>query len=363
MEKEKITYKESGVDAQAEELALKELSRWTKKTFNFRDKVGSVKLELGYFANVVDIGQNMGIAISTDGVGSKILIAQLMEKYDTIGIDCVAMNVNDVVCVGAEPISMVDYLAVSKPDPELLYQIGKGLYEGAKIARVNIPGGEIAQVREMIKGERYGHEFDLVGTAIGVVDINRIITGKDIKEKELVMGFASSGVHSNGLTLARCTLLKKGKLKVDSYIPELQRALGDELLEPTLIYVPAVVEMLKKGLNIKALIHVTGDGLLNLNRVASPAGYILDNLPSPQLIFSLIQKTGDISDEEMFAVFNMGIGFCVIIPEEEMDNICAIAKKHNFKAQRIGYVDRMGEREVIIPCKKLKGKKDKFVNY
>lgn len=361
--KKGITYKQAGVDTSKEQLALKQLLKWTEKTFNFREGTGSVKLHQGYFANIIDIGGGKGLAISTDGVGTKILIAQLMGKYDTVGIDCVAMNVNDVLCVGAEPFSMVDYLAVSQPDAEVLSQIGKGLYEGARIARINVPGGEIAQIKEMIKGVREGYEFDLVGTAVGLVELDRIIVGQGIEDKDVVVGFASSGIHSNGLTLARKVLFEKGGFSIDSYIPDLGRALGYELLEPTLIYVNPVVEMLKGGINIKALIHITGDGLLNLFRVASPVSYFLDHLPTPQPIFYLIQKTGNISDEEMFTVFNMGIGFCLVVSEENIDDVLKIANKHNIKADRIGYVRKDGRKEIIIPEKRLVGKKGKFIKY
>lgn len=363
MQKEELTYKEAGVNSDKEEVALRHLVRWTARTFSFKDKKGSVKLKGGYFANVIDIGEGRGVAISTDGVGTKILIAQLMEKYDTIGIDCVAMNVNDLLCVGAEPISMVDYLAVDEPKPELLEQIGKGLYQGAKLAKISICGGEVAQLREMISGLREGYQFDLVGTAVGTVDLKRIITGQNIQDKEIVVGFASSGIHSNGLTLARRALFERGGLKVDSYISELGKTLGEELLEPTLIYVSPVVEMIKAGINIKALINITGEGFLNLTRVSRPVSYLLDNLPLPQPIFSLIQRTGNIPDEEMFRVFNMGVGFCLIIPEKELDTVQRIADKHNMRVSRIGYIRKEGKREVLIPGKKLIGQKGRFVRY
>jgi len=361
--KRELTYKEAGVDTEKEKVALSQLIKWIEKTFSLRDKSGSVKLGIGYFANIVDIGSGKGLAISTDGVGTKILIAQLMEKYDTVGIDCVAMNVNDILCVGAEPISMVDYLAVSSPDPYLLEQIGKGLYKGAEIAKVTLSGGELAQVKEMIKGEKRGCEFDLVGTAVGIVSLDRIITGKEIKEKDIVIGLASNGIHSNGFSLARKALLIKGRLKVENYVPELGRTLGEELLKPTFIYVTPVVEMIKEGINIKALIHITGGGFLNLNRVALPVTYVLDNLPAPQPIFSLIQKIGNVKDEEMFSVFNMGVGFCIVAPEENIDDIHTIAKKYNFKTTRIGYISKVGERKIIIPSKRLVGQKSKFNRY
>jgi phosphoribosylformylglycinamidine cyclo-ligase len=361
MQKEELTYKEAGVNSDKEEVALRHLVRWTARTFDF--KAGLVKLKGGYFANVIDIGEGRGLAISTDGVGTKILIAQLMEKYDTIGIDCVAMNVNDLLCVGAEPISMVDYLAVDDPEPELLEQIGKGLYQGAKLAKISICGGEVAQLREMITGLKKGYQFDLVGTAVGMVDLKRIIVGQDIQEGEVVVAFASSGIHSNGLTLARKALFKRGGLKVDSYISELGKTLGEELLEPTLIYVSPLVEMIKAGINIKALINITGEGFLNLARVSRPVSYLLDNLPSPQPIFSLIQRTGNITDEEMFRVFNMGVGFCLVIPEEELDVVQKIASKHNIKTSRIGYIRKKGKREVLIPGKKLIGREGRFIKY
>ncbi|MBC7188958.1 phosphoribosylformylglycinamidine cyclo-ligase [Candidatus Aerophobetes bacterium] len=356
MRKKALTYRKSGVDTQKEEVALKYLLGWTVRTFDLRKKTGKTILKSGYFANVIGIDQEKGIAISTDGVGTKILIAQQLDKYDTVGIDCVAMNVNDVLCVGAEPLSMVDYIAVSRPDPQLLDEIGKGLWEGARIAQINIPGGEVAQVREIIQGKKRGKEFDLVGTAIGIVNLDKIITGENIEEKDIVMGLASSGIHSNGLTLARRALLQKGNLKLKSYIPELGRTLGEELLEPTLIYVPAVIEMLKKQVKIKALVHITGGGLLNLTRVFASVCFYIDNLPPPPPIFSLIQKEGNISDEEMFSVFNMGVGFCIVIPEEEIDRVMEISRKYNFTPHRIGYIKEKGESKVVIPQKKLIGK-------
>ena len=353
-EKNIKTYKEAGVDTEKGKVALQRLLRWTVKTFNFRDKIGSVKLKEGYFANVIKIGEKKGIAISTDGVGTKILIAQMMEKYDTIGIDCVAMNVNDILCVGAEPVSMVDYIAVTEPNPELLDQIGKGLYKGAKLAKINIPGGEIAQIKEIIKGKKEGYEFDLVGTAIGIVDLEHIIIGQDIKKGDVVVALASSGIHSNGLTLARKVLIESGKFKIDDYLPELGKTLGEELLEPTLIYAPAVVCMMRKGINIKGLVHITGDGFLNLLRVSSPVSFLLDNLPPTPPIFSLIQKIGGISDEEMFTVFNMGIGFCLIVSDKNADEVQKIAKEHNLESWFIGKVCDEGKKEIIISAKKIK---------
>jgi phosphoribosylformylglycinamidine cyclo-ligase len=359
--KEDLQYASAGVDTVAEEKGLDNLINWIKRTIAFSDC--QAKLDFGYFANILDIGNNVGLAISTDGVGTKIIVAQMMNRYDTIGIDCIAMNVNDILCVGAKPISMVDYIAVQNPDPHLLEEIGKGLYNGARIANISIPGGEIAQIKEMLRGEKEGFGFDLVGTAVGLVSLDRIIIGKDIKEGDILLGLRSNGIHSNGLTLARKVFFEKGKYKIDKYIEEFGTTIGEELLKPTHIYVPEVVEMMKSGLNIKALIHITSDGFLNLLRVKADCGYVIENLPEPQPIFRLIQEVGEISDEEMFRVYNMGIGFCVISSTSEVEKVFDISKRFNVECHRMGYCTGDRKRKVIIESKKLIGKDDKFLKF
>lgn len=358
--KNKLSYIKAGVDTEAEERGSRNLLTLLKKTFSLSKN--PVKLDFGYFANILDLGNNVGLAISTDGVGTKIIVAQMMDKYDTIGIDCIAMNVNDILCVGAEPISMVDYIAVQAPDPNLLYEIGKGLTKGAEIAKISIPGGEISQIREMIKSEKEGLGFDLVGTAVGLVDLDKIIIGQDISEGDILVGLRSSGIHSNGLTLARKVFLEKGKYKVNTYINELSRTLGEELLEPTHIYVPEIMEMIRTRLRIKALIHITSDGFLNLLRVKADCGYIIDDLLEPQPIFNLIQEIGKISDEEMFRVYNMGIGFCIVIPDSKLEEVFNICKKFNVECYRIGYVKGI-EKKLIIEGKRLIGKDNKFSKF
>lgn len=357
--KKALSYTDAGVDST--EKGLRSLLKWVKKTITLSDN--SVGLDFGYFASILDIGNNLGLAVSTDGVGTKIIVAQLMDKYDTIGIDCIAMNVNDVLCVGAKPISMVDYIAVQSTDARLLEEIGKGLYEGAKIARISIPAGEIAQIREMLKSEREGFGFDLVGTAIGIVPMDRVIIGQDISEGDILMGLRSNGIHSNGLTLARKVFFEKGKYEVNTYIDELGKTAGQELLEPTHIYVPEIMEMLNSEVKIKALIHITGDGFLNLNRVKADYGYVINNLPEPHPIFKLIQHIGEISDEEMFRVYNMGIGFCIVIPESEVERVFRISKKFNIGCYKLGYSVKDSEKKVIIKNKQLIGKDNKFFKF
>jgi len=357
-------YAEAGVDAIKENYALEHMSKWIRKSFTLRkNDVGSIKLDLGYFANLIDIGSNIGLAVSTDGVGTKILIAQMMHKYDTIGIDCVAMNVNDVICLGANPIALLDYVAVQSPNANLLEEIAKGLYRGAEIAKISIPGGEISQMGEIVKGIRKDYGFDLVGTCIGIVSLDKAITGENINENDTIVGLGSDGIHSNGLTLAREVFFKKMKFKPDKYFNELNRTIGEELLQPTHIYVPEIMEMVKSGLNIKALINITGDGFMNLTRVASPVSYVIDYLPEPQPIFTLLQDYGNVTEEEMYWVYNMGIGFCIILPEDETGSAINIAKKHGVNAYRIGHVIKEKEKKVDIKPKRLLGKENRFYKY
>src|SRR3972149_8967416 len=195
-------------------------------------------LDFGHFANVLPISESQGIALSTDGIGTKAIIAQMLDRYDTSGIDCVAMNANDILCVGAEPIAMVDYIAVETANARLLSEIAKGLAEGAELANIVVPGGEISQIEQIIKSARPGYGFDLVGTCIGTVDPRRLITGATIEPGDVIIGLASSGIHSNGLTLARKAFFESATLRPDSTLPGLARSLGEELLEPTRIYVP-----------------------------------------------------------------------------------------------------------------------------
>jgi len=317
---------------------------------------------LGYFANIVRFdGLNVGIAISTDGVGTKLLVAELLSKYDTVGIDCIAMNVNDLLCVGATPVSFVDYLAVEELQPAVLEEIGIGLYRGAELARVSICGGEIAQLGEMVRGMRPGSGFDLAGTAIGTVSLDRIIVGEEVQPGDAVIGLASSGIHSNGLTLARRVLLHDAKLTVESYLPEFGRTVGEELLEPTRIYVPEVTAMFAANLQLKALAHVTGDGFLNLTRTAAPIGYVIDTLPPTPPIFAVLQEVGKLSDAEMFQVYNMGIGFCLVVSESDAERVMQIAAQHGTRAWRIGTTVASPQRTITVEPRHLQSREQRFV--
>jgi phosphoribosylformylglycinamidine cyclo-ligase len=357
------TYIQAGVDTAAEEQALSRVIAMASETFAFVRGIGKPVLPIGFFANVIDIGHGTGLALSTDGVGTKLLVAQMMQKYDTVGIDCVAMNANDVLCVGARPIAFLDYIAVQEANPVLLEQLMRGFKEGARRARVAICGGEIAQIREMLASERDGWGCDLVGMCVGHVPLDKVIVGKAVTPGDVIIGIGSTGIHSNGLTLARQVLFKQNKYKVDTMFEELGRTLGEELLEPTAIYVPEVVEALERPLAIKGLTHITSDGLLNLLRLhtdSEPVGYVIDRLPPVPPIFSLIQQSGNIPDPEMFRVFNMGIGFCAVVAERDAEAFREIVKSHGREAHQIGRVVADPEQRVLIQPNGLVGKGNTF---
>lgn len=357
----KFSYAKAGVDIEREDAAIGALKKWAKKTLAFQRGHYDCVLEAGYFASVLKLTKTLGLAISTDGVGTKLLVAEQMGKYDTVGIDCVAMNVNDVLCVGAEPVSMVDYLAVEKLRRNVCYEIGKGLYEGAKQANVTISGGETAQLREMIRGVNDGEGFDLAGTCVGIVDLRKMIFGQNIKDGDILIGLASSGLHSNGYTLARKILFDGAKYKVTSRVKELGRTVGEELLEPTKIYVKPVLDALKQKINVKALVHITGGGFLNLNRVAAHAGFVIENLPECQPVFSLIQKHGSVSDAEMYRTFNMGTGFCIVAGKKHTHRILSVMKKHRVKSFVLGYAVSDRQKRIYLIEKNLVGVHNKFI--
>ncbi|MGH7067708.1 MAG: phosphoribosylformylglycinamidine cyclo-ligase [Acetobacteraceae bacterium] len=316
--------------------------------------LGRVLLRNSYFANVIEI-DGLGIAVCTDGVGSKSIIADQMRKYDTIGIDCVAMNVNDMICVGARPVSLVDYIAVEHMDAAMIDAIGAGLHEGAKIANITVSGGEIAQLKDIVCG------FDLVGTAVGRVELDKVISGRDIRGGDSVIGVKSNGIHSNGMSLARKAFFKGPRsYRIDHRFADLSVSLGEELLRPTDIYVPEALEIIERVSGLKALINITSDGLLNLTRAEAQVGFVIDDLIEPQPIFSLIQQHADVDDAEMFEVFNMGIGFCYVVSPADAELAIAILKNHHREAQRIGYAVPDPERHVRIPARNLIGRHKRF---
>jgi phosphoribosylformylglycinamidine cyclo-ligase len=360
-----VSYREAGVLTN-DELGLDKLLRWIRPTDAFRSNKGLGKsaLDIGYFANVIDLGHGTGLALTTDGVGTKVLIAEMLGRYDTIGIDCVAMNVNDVICVGAEPVSMLDYIALERVTPEMLDAIGRGLHEGARQAGINIVGGEISQVPELIRGEAPGRGLDLVGMCVGIVPIDQVNVGQAVEPGDVIVGLKSSGIHSNGLTLARKALFGHAGLKPNTYIDEFRRTIAEELLEPTCIYVPPILELQAKGVPLKAIVNITSDGFLNLTRIRPAVGFRLRNLPKPQPIFQLIQASGPVSEPEMFHVFNMGIGFCVIVPPDRdvIQRLRDVVHSHGIESYEIGEVVEDPQRRVYLDDFGLVGHGGRFVS-
>ncbi|HEX6459163.1 MAG TPA: phosphoribosylformylglycinamidine cyclo-ligase [Thermoleophilaceae bacterium] len=311
-----------------------------------------VVLGSGHYATVIDLN-GVGLALSTDGVGSKVIVAEQLSRYDTVGIDCVAMNVNDLVCVGAEPIALLDYIAVEDADPDVLRQIGVGLKEGAEQAGVEIPGGELAQLPELIRGHPSPRGFDLAAASIGVVPLDGIVSGEAIAPGDAVIGLPSNGLHSNGYTLARRAL------------PDLFEApselggatVGDELLRPTAIYVRAALELLRSdGVDVHGLAHITGDGFLNLPRLSDGVGWSIDSpLPVPA-VCGLIAERASVQAEDMWETFNMGCGFCCVVPAEHADAAIELLARRHPGAATIGSVtDRPGL--VEIPAAGLAGRR------
>ncbi|MFN8160372.1 MAG: phosphoribosylformylglycinamidine cyclo-ligase [Solirubrobacterales bacterium] len=281
----------------------------------------------GHYASVIRLDERTGIALSTDGVGTKLLLAEQMGRYDTVGIDCVAMNVNDVICVGAQPLAMLDYLAVERADPDLCEQIGRGLGRGAELAGIEIPGGELAQLGGLVRG------FDIAGACFGTVGLDAIVDGSAIEPGDVVLGLPSSGLHSNGYTLARRAL---AGVPLDDQ--RLGGRLGEILLEPTAIYAAAVAALLAAVPGVRGLAHITSGGLGNLLRLRAEVSYEIDSPLRPQPVFGLIAELGQVPEEEMYEVFNMGCGFCCVVAASDEGAALEAVSPHHPGSRRIGIV-------------------------
>jgi len=352
------TYKKSGVDITEEGEVIEEIWKLLPKTFKLNPNVKFLPA-MSHYGGIVDIGMpDKYLVVTVDGVGSKVLIAEMLEKFDTVGIDCIAMNVNDLICVGAEPLVFVDYYAIEQPDSIMANQIARGLVEGATQSKIAVIGGETATLPDIIRGHN-GKGFDLAGTAIGLVEKKKVILGDKIKPGDIIFGIESNGLHSNGYSLARSVLLEKHS--VNDVVEGLN--LGEELLKPTLIYVQEVLEMINEA-DIHGLANITGGSFLKLARLLRQAkttiGVKLDSLPEPLPIFKLIQKMGNVATKEMYKTFNMGVGFCVIAPETEEEALKKICKKHGKKLFRIGSIIK--EKKIILelPSEVIEYPADKY---
>ncbi len=283
---------------------------------------------MGGFTSLIDLG-NIAIAMNTDGVGTKVLIAEEVSKWESVGIDCIAMNVNDTITVGAEPIAMVDYISIKKANLEVARQIGIGLNVGAQISNISIVGGETAMLPDLIKGT------DVSGTVLGIVHKNQIVTGESIKDGDLIFGLQSSGLHSNGFTTVR-KIIKDNEIDLMGQFPGESKKAYDVLLEPTRIYVREILDLMSI-INIKGMANITGGGLKNLVRMKDMR-YVIDDPIEPQNVFTKLMEMGSLDYNKMYEIFNMGIGFAIVIdPEEKRDFMSTIKNRLPFK--EIGHIE------------------------
>jgi phosphoribosylformylglycinamidine cyclo-ligase len=339
-EKKGMTYAESGVDIDKEIDGIKALVNQLK----FKRKgLGAPAGLQGHFTGLIDFGDRY-LSLCTDSVGSKLLIANEIKKWDTLGIDCYAMNVNDMICIGAEPLAMVDYIAIDDPEPELLRELGKGLNTGAELSNATLIGGETASLPDIVSS------YDLVGCCLGYVKKEDLVDGSSVAAGDVIIGIPSSGLHSNGYTLVRKVIEKsqyeystpfrqvcqEHAIEVDAEFLEL--TLGEVCLIPTKIYVKPILEVLK-DFKLKGLVNMTGGGLMNLPRLNRSVDYLVET-PLPVLpVFKAIQVLGDIEEREMYRTFNMGMGFCVICPEGDCEEVLKRLKVYEPGSEIVGKVE------------------------
>ena len=325
-----LTYKAAGVDHAGKVRAIKAL---VDEVHFARKGDGAPVGPGGGFAGFVRYG-NLAVAVCTDSIGTKHLIARKLNKFDTIGIDCVAMNVNDMICHGAEPLAFVDYLALAEPDPALTRAVGVGLNVAARESNVTLVGGETAIVPDLLK------EFDLSGTCVGVVPISKIVDGKRARPGDVLIGIEASGCHCNGFSLIRKIVEREGA-SLRRRLPGLGgRTLGAELLTPTRLYVKPVLELLKR-VRATGLVNITGGGLRNLLRIHPSLGFEIDEPLKVPRIFGYLQEWGKVSDREMHQTFNMGLGFAVLVrPADESRALASLRRR--FPARVVGRATKGG---------------------
>ncbi|MGD2066465.1 MAG: phosphoribosylformylglycinamidine cyclo-ligase [Candidatus Bathyarchaeota archaeon] len=352
----KLTYSEAGVDRKTRAKSKQALSM-LKGTYMLGRYGKVVQLPYG---NIFLAGDRY-LDLVIEGVGTKVLLAQLADKYDTIGVDGVAMAVNDVIRSGATPLALVDNFHAHVSDPHLVKEWLKGIVQGAEESDCPVPGGEIGDVASIIKGLTEGKGFDLIVASVGDVQEKDIISGRNIKAGDVVVGFRSSGVHSNGISLVRKVLFKEWGGKYEPFdVPDgFDREIVYEALEPTKIYVKSFLNA-AKAVKVKGAIHITGDAYIKFDRFmkySQGIGFEFTNF-KPQPIFSLIQETGPevggtITDEEMLKTFNMGWGFAVVVDKTDVDEAIDVIEKCDVEAEKIGEVTDTGKIVAKYRSKKL----------
>ncbi len=344
----KLTYKDAGVDTKEGERAVTLMKDHVKRTFN-----ESVLTGLGSFGSLFQIDvatMSQPVLVSgTDGVGTKLKIAFMMDKHDTVGIDCVAMCVNDVLCQGAKPLFFLDYIATGKVKAEKIADIVKGIAEGCRQSGSALVGGETAEMPDF-----YGEgEYDMAGFSVGMVDKEKIITGEHVAEGNVIIGIASSGIHSNGYSLVRKVFFDKMNMKVDTYVDELGQTLGEALLTPTKIYAAACNAVLPKY-DVKGIVHITGGGFFeNIPRILPEglAAKIKVGTWKVPPIFPYIKKCGNIDKIEMFSTFNMGVGMMMIASAKDADAAVKDLRAAGETADIIGQIVKSDSERVILEDK------------
>jgi phosphoribosylformylglycinamidine cyclo-ligase len=358
------SYARAGVDeAREQDVFARAMRPWLARTRVRSPLVTSITgLASGYFATLIQLTSGPPLALSTDGVGTKILLAREANRWEPIGIDCVANNVNDLICVGAVPLALLDYVATDRIDAGVLEEVARGLYLGAQEAGIAIPGGEIAQIGAMLADAAGGRPMlDLVGTAIGAMPSGREpVDGSLVRPGDVVLGLPSSGLHSNGYSLARHILFDVAGMTLADRVPGTARHLDDALLQPTRVYVRAAEALWEAGVSPHGLVHISGGGLLNLGRLAADVSYELDALPPPPPVFALIAEAGRVPAATMYATFNMGTGFCVVVPASKQQAAMAALKSVGEEPARVGWVTGRPGRAVTIPSARLRGRGDTF---
>ena len=341
--KQPLTYAQAGVDITAGNKAVEMIKSFVKSTY--RPEVLS---DIGGFSGLflLDIAKYKEpvLVSSTDGVGTKLRIAHLMDKHDTIGIDAVAMCVNDILVQGAEPLFFLDYIAIGKLKPERIAEIVKGISEGCKQAGCALIGGETAEM----PGFYAPDEYDIAGFVVGIVEKSKILDKTKVSLGDVLIGVKSSGVHSNGYSLVRKALFEEAGYDIDTAFDELETTLGEELLKPTKIYVKSIYPLFS-SFQIKGIAHITGGGITENVPRALPhdLSAVVDlNTWEVPAIFDIIKRTGDIAEQEMFRTFNMGIGMVIIVSQDEADDIVAELKKYGEDACIIGEVVK-GDKKVL----------------
>lgn len=366
-------YAEAGVDEEREQTAFGRVMRpWLARTKVKSPMVTSITgLSSGYFATLMHLPPGPPLALTTDGVGTKILLAREAGRWEPVGVDCVANNVNDLICVGAVPLALLDYIATDRIEEAVLDEIARGLFFGSELAGISIPGGEIAQIGAMLADSTGGGPMlDLVGTAIGALPeasgaaaadngYRRPLDGSAVSPGDVIIGLPSSGLHSNGYSLARHALFTKGGRSLNDTLPG-GRKLIDALLQPTRVYVQAAESLWAAGIIPHGMAHISGGGLLNVSRLAADVSYELDAVPAPPEVFGVIAESGQVSAEVMYATFNMGIGFCVVVAEADLRPALDALKNAGEDAVRIGQVTGKPGKSVSIPAENLIGTGDTF---